>query len=224
MDPLDQQLTDAGEAWRRTQPESPDLDRLVARLEPARSRGWSSRLNVLVFAGLAVVVALAVAPTIGGLLQRGSTPPVGVPGPSASASQPLASPTPPAATPSAVVPTDDATVATQLVDRYEAALVAGDWATAFDLLATTSPTHDTGLSAFAAERDPFYASVDGRYVMGEPASVSDLAAYAPLVNGADGSRAYLIEVDYPAIGGNAGYEQFVVAPDPTGTWRIWPVR
>ena len=43
--------------------------------------------------------------------------------------------------------------------------------------------------------------------------------------GADRAKAWLIQVDYPALAGNnAGYEQFVVAPDSGGTWRIWPVR
>jgi hypothetical protein len=128
-----------------------------------------------------------------------------------------------AAAPSAS-PSEDADVVSELIGRYEDALVAGDWATAFDLLAATSPTHDAGASAFAAEREPFYASVGGQYTVGEPSRVTDLSAYAPLVEGADGSRAFLVEVDYPAIGGNAGYEQFVVAPDPSGAWRIWPVR
>jgi hypothetical protein len=35
----------------------------------------------------------------------------------------------------------------------------------------------------------------------------------------------LIDVDYTAVGGNnAGYALFGFAPDPQGTWRIWPVR
>ena len=36
MDPFDQRLTDAGAAWRQSQPEPPDLNRIVARLEPRR--------------------------------------------------------------------------------------------------------------------------------------------------------------------------------------------
>jgi len=229
MDPLDQHLTDAGRAWRQTQPEPPDLDRMVARLDHKRSRGLAPRIAIaFVAAGLALVVAVAVGPRIGGLLQHGSpAPAVGAGVPTAAPSQGPA--TRPSATPSAaaspsVSPSDDPDVVSELVGRYEDALVAGDWTTAFDLLAATSPTHDAGASAFAAEREPFYASVDGQYTVGEPSRVTDLTAYAPLVDGADASRAYLIEVDYPAIGGNAGYEQFVVAPDPSGAWRIWPVR
>jgi hypothetical protein len=62
--------------------------------------------------------------------------------------------------------------------------------------------------------------------MGTPTQqVPDWTTYAPLIHGADLSRAYLIEVDYPALSGNnAGYEQFVIAPDASGTWWIWPVR
>jgi hypothetical protein len=115
--------------------------------------------------------------------------------------------------------------ATDLVDRYEAALAAGKWQTAFDLLATASLTHEAGLATFASERAAFFDSVDGRYTIGNPARVSDWTTYEPLVAGAVRSRAWLIEVDYPALSNNnAGFEQFVVAPDSSGAWRIWPVR
>ena len=94
------------------------------------------------------------------------------------------------------------------------------------MLAPASPTRDLGFDAYAAERDAYFTSVAGRYTMGAPNhDVPDWTTYAPLIDGADLARAYLIEVDYPALSGNnAGYEQFVVAPDASGTWRIWPVR
>jgi hypothetical protein len=82
-----------------------------------------------------------------------------------------------------------------------------------------------GLAAYAAERAPYYASVDGRYAIGAPTQVPDWSTYAPLIDGADLTRASLIEVDYPAMSNNnAGYEQFVVAPDASSRWWIWPVR
>jgi hypothetical protein len=115
--------------------------------------------------------------------------------------------------------------ATDLVDRYESALVAGRWSAAFDLLAPTSLTREAGLKSFAAERAAFFDSVEGRYAIGDPARVRDWTEYEPLVTGAVRSHAWLIEVDYPALSNNnAGYEQFVAAPDSSGAWRIWPVR
>jgi len=219
MDPLDQRLTDAGITWRQTQPEPPDLDRMVASLDRRPSRGVAPRLAFVFAAGLLLLAAVAVAPGVGGLFQRSdNVVPV----------QPSSSPAPTAApsqAPSAV-PLSDADRSTALLDRYQAALVAGDYQAAFDLLAPSSPTHEAGLEAYAAERAAYYDSVAGRYTLGEPTrDVADWSAYAPLIDGADTARAFLIEVDYPALSGNnAGYEQFIVAPATDGTWRIWPVR
>ena len=115
--------------------------------------------------------------------------------------------------------------AVELVRQYEDALVAAKWQVAFDMLGTTSPTHESGFASFKDERAAYFDSVKGRYAIGDPARVTDWTDYAPIVDGADRTRAWFIEVDYPALAGNnAGYEQFVVAPDTTGTWRIWPVR
>ena len=68
MDPLDQHLTDAGAAWRRSQPEPPDLDRLVAGLGRPRSRVWSPRLAFVLVAGLILLGAVAAA-GVGGIFQ-----------------------------------------------------------------------------------------------------------------------------------------------------------
>lgn len=219
MDPLDQRLTHAGATWRQSQPEPPDLDRLVAGLDRPRSRAIAPRFALLLAAGLVLLGVMAVTPGVGGMFDRSvSGPPV------------TASSTPaPASPPRTAMPTSalsDAARATALLDTYEAALVAGRWESAFDLLAPTSPTHEAGLDAYAAERAPFFDSVAGRYTIGAPTQdVPDWTTYTPLIDGADVSRASLIEVDYPAMSGNnAGYEQFVVAPDASGTWMIWPVR
>jgi hypothetical protein len=222
MDPLDQRLTDAGAAWRQTQPEPPDLDRMIVALQRRRSGRFTGRLMYAFIAGLLLMTAIAVGPGVGGLLHQFQPPMTVVPNASPSAT-PSQTPASPAPSPSAS-PTDRET-ATDLVTRYETALVAANWQTAFDLLAPSSPTHEVGLDAFASERAAFFVSVDGRYVIGDPASATDWATYGPLAAGADRSRAWLIEVDYPALSNNnAGYEQFVVAPDSGGTWRIWPVR
>src|SRR3954447_20390978 len=66
MDPLDQRLTDAGAAWRQSQPEPPDLDRLVGGLDRRRSRVFSPRLAFVVVTGLVLLGALAVAGVGGG--------------------------------------------------------------------------------------------------------------------------------------------------------------
>ena len=229
MDRFDQRLTVAGAAWRQSQPEPPDLDRLVAGLEPRRAHGFSPRLAFVFVTGLLLLGAVAVAPGIGGLLQGPSNGlPVTATATPAPTATPVATPSQAPQTPAptaSVTPTDQA-IASALLDRYEAALVAGDWQTAFDMLAPASPTRGMGVAAYGAERGPYFESVAGRYAIGAPTrQVPDWTTYAPLIDGADVARAYLIEVDYPALSGNnAGFEQFVVAPDPSGTWRIWPVR
>jgi len=226
MDPLDQRLTDAGLAWRRTQPEPPDLDRMIVVLRQRRSGPFQGRPMYAFLAGLLLMAALAVAPGVGGLLHQLQSPgPAPTSSPSATPPAPSASPLPSAKPEaSAPLPGDSATAST-LVDKYEDALVHAKWSVAFDLLGPTSLTHQAGLSSFSSERSAFFDSVKGRYVVGAPSRVTDWTAYAPLVAGADRTRGWLIEVDYPALAGNnAGFEQFVVAPDATGTWRIWPVR
>jgi hypothetical protein len=183
-------------------------------------------------AGLLLLAAVAIAPGVGSFLHQLQPAPAVVatatPAPTASTLKTAATASPEPTATSLKTPSPsmtDAEAATDLVNRYEKALVAQDWPTAFDLLAPSSPTRQTGLDAFSSERAAYFASVGGEYVVGDPAQVTDWATYSPLVVGADHSHASLIEVDYPALSGNnAGYEQFVVAPDASGTWRIWPVR
>jgi hypothetical protein len=228
MDPLDQRLTDLGAAWRRSQPEPLDLDRFVARLDRRPSRAFPPRLMFVFVGALLLLSAVAVAPGVGSLFQglRNGPPVTATASPPAVTASPSSSPSQVPVTPAPSTQPSDLERATTLIDDYEAALVASRWQAAFDLLAPTSPTHATGLSAYSAERAPFFQSVAGRYTIGQPTrDVPDWTTYAPLIEGADTSRAYLIEVDYPALSGNnAGFEQFVVGPDAAGTWRIWPVR
>jgi hypothetical protein len=227
MDPLDQRLTDAGNDWRAAQPEPPDLNRMIAALPRRRSGFFEGRLMFAFLAGLLLMAAIAVAGA-GGILHQLTAPaPVPTadssPTPGATESSPQPSPASPEPSPS--ISLGDRETATALVDEYEAALVAGHWATAFDLIAPQSPTCLAGYNTFASERSSFFRSVAGRYTVGAPVQVTDWAGYTPLVQGADRSRGWLIEVDYPALAGNnAGFEQFVVAPDTGGAWRIWPVR
>ncbi|HET7473961.1 MAG TPA: hypothetical protein VFJ71_12605 [Candidatus Limnocylindrales bacterium] len=229
MDPLDQRLFDAGSAWRQSQPESPDLDRMVVALRRQRSGFIQRRLMYAFVAGLLLMAAIAVAPGVGGFLHLNQAPvPVATASPSATPAPSTPTPSPsttPKPEPSAPAALTDAERATELVHKYEDGLVSGRWQAAFDLLAPTSLTHQAGFASFREERAAFFDSVNGRYTIGEPSRVTDWTDYAPLVEGADRSRAWLIQVDYPALAGNnAGFEQFVVAPDAGGTWRIWPVR
>jgi hypothetical protein len=233
MDPLDQRLSDAGASWRQAQPEPPDLDRLVRGLDRHPRRLFSPRAALLLAASLVIVAAVAVAPGVGGVLNGwfAVPSPTATPSPAPTAS-PTATPTATSSGPSASPspspsgsPPSDAGQARNLVRAYETALIAGDWRTAFDLLGPASPKHEAGFAAFASERAAFYVSVAGRYTIGSTTVVRDPAPYEPVTKGADLSRAFLIEVDYPALtGNNAGYDQFVVAPDATGAWKIWPAR
>src|SRR4051794_31868062 len=218
MDPLDQRLTDAGAHWRSAQPRPPDLDRLVAGLDRGRGRPFPFRL-ALVAAGLIVLGALAVVPGAGGFLRGtdGTIPamPTAAPSPTAGACGPdTACPSPSTAASSPTAHPDDAAAAVAQVDRYEAALVAGDWQTAFDMLAPSSPTHEAGYAAYADERAAYYESVGERYVIGTP---------TPVDRGA--GPTFAIEVDYPALAGNnAGFDLFEVAQDSDGAWKITPSR
>ena len=177
-------------------------------------------------ARLFFIAALVAAPGVSGLLHHSQVPAPVAPGSAGPARTRAADvPTRAARQPSPSVTPSARKGASGLVDRYEAALVAGRWSAAFDLLGPASLTREAGLESFASERAAFFHSVDGRYTIGDPARVRDWSGYEPLVEGAVRSRAWLIEVDYPALSNNnAGYEQFVVAPDSSGTWRIWPVR
>jgi hypothetical protein len=228
MDPLDQRLTDAGLAWRRTQPEPPDLDRMVVALRRHRSGLFQGRLMFAFVATLLLAAAIAVAPGVGSFLQgqNHNPSPVVPASPSSTPGQPSARPSLPVSPkPSPSVAASERQLASDLVDRYESALVAGKWQTAFDLLAPTSLTHDAGFASFEDERAAFFDSVNGRYTLSDPKRATDWASYGPLTTGADRTKAWLIQVDYPALAGNnAGFEQFVVAPDASGTLRIWPVR
>jgi hypothetical protein len=229
MDPLDQRLTNAGAAWRESQPDPVQIERLIAGLERHPRRLFAPRAALLFAAGLVIVAAVAVAPGVGSFFNPVAT----VPTPSAATTPTPSATTSPSSTPSGAPasastrpsqPTD-AAAATTLIRTYEEALVAGDWRTAFDLLGPQSLTHEAGLASYATERAAYYESVAGRYTIGTATPVVDGTPYEPVTKGADLSRAYLIEVDYPAMAGNnAGYEQFVVAPDASGAPKIWPVR
>src|SRR4051794_39098039 len=133
MDPLDQRLTDAGHAWRGTQPEPPDLDRMIAAVRRRPATRFTGRLMFAFVAGLLLLATVAFAPGVGSFLQRfNNTIPVAVVTPSPSPSTPIAPPTPaiavpapPSPRPTPTAPLSDREAAANLVKAYEAALVAG---------------------------------------------------------------------------------------------------
>src|SRR3954453_4233609 len=124
MDPLDQRLIDAGAAWRRTQPEPPDLDRMVVALR--RPTGpFTGRLMYAFLAGLLLMAAIFVAPGVGGFLPQFQPPLPVAPtaSPSAAPSEAPETPPPsaiaaspsPSPSPSASAPASDRDLATDLV-------------------------------------------------------------------------------------------------------------
>ncbi len=123
----------------------------------------------------------------------------------------------------------DSAIASSLATRYERALVAGQWQTAWDLLAPASQKVPyTDYANFVYERSAFFKSVAGRFVVKPPshdatALTSWVASLLPLSANLD--RAFLIEVDYPALVTNpAGWTMLLVAPDESETWKIWVLR
>jgi hypothetical protein len=123
----------------------------------------------------------------------------------------------------------DATYAAALLERYERALVDGDWATAYAMLGAAQRSL-TSFRDFSIERSAFMKSVAGRFSL-EPGihdrqTIETWTADAVSTREADLARAFVITVDYPAIPAdtNANFEVFLVAPDRSATWWIWPLR
>ena len=126
----------------------------------------------------------------------------------------------------------DATTAARLVATYEGLAIAGDWPNAWALLA---PWARPTLADFTDDEGLYFRSVKGRWSTGPPQhDLSVLRQWLFAENepsrrigglGADLGRAYLVEVDYPAMAGNnAGWEMYLAAPDDSGTWRLWLIR
>ncbi len=149
--------------------------------------------------------------------------------PRSPGSEPTSSPAPSAISSATSIPSlSDASVAATVVDRYESALVNAAWPTAWSILGPEEQMQRASLGAFQAERTAFFASVHGRYTVGTPRSdLKELMGWLPAGAPASAiiSRSFLVQVDYPALSGNnAGWELFMVAPDPAGDWRLWQLR
>jgi hypothetical protein len=136
----------------------------------------------------------------------------------------------PTVSPSAVVAPDgqtlasDAATARSLVDRYEAACATGDYLTAWSVLAAFSQRVFPSFQSFAAERTRFFVATGPAYVVGEPRQ-DDPDVLAWLAKGQpvpDPGQAFSVEVTHPDAPDPAlRREVFVVAPDTSGTWRLW---
>ena len=129
-------------------------------------------------------------------------------------------------------PASDATIAARLVATYEGLAVAGNWPAAWALLA---PLERPTFAEFIADEGLYFQSVKGRWNAAPPQHDPTVlhqwlfAENEPTRRigglGADLGRAYLIEVDYPAMAGNnAGWEMYLAAPDAGQTWRLWRIR
>ncbi len=85
------------------------------------------------------------------------------------------------------------------------------------------------LADYTTERSAYFHSVAGRYTLSAPtndaAALTIWTSSPDPVRGADLSRAFIVQADYPELAdSNAGLEVFLVAPDVRGVWRIWVVR
>ncbi len=70
--------------------------------------------------------------------------------------------------------------------------------------------------------DSAKSDVRGPIIDPDSRSLADWITAAP---GANADLAFVATVDYPVLAGrNNGQEILVVAPDSTGSWRIWVVR
>ena len=123
----------------------------------------------------------------------------------------------------------DGAHAAALVERYERALVDGDWTTAYGMLAAGQRSL-IDFRDFRNERSAFMQSVAGRFslerVIHDRQTIETWTADAVSTREADLASAFVITVDYPAIAAdtNANFDVFLVAPDRNAAWWIWPLR
>ncbi len=199
------------------------------------TRRSSGPIGLLAAGAVAVVLLVALTlrgagpgpqpsqPAVGANPSVGTSPsPVASPSP---ASSPSPSPSAPAG-PSASAPSTAFANAAVVVDEYTKDLVDGNYAAAWALLAPDGPSRAQTFANWSAERAQFFRSVAGRYTVTEPPTgTAPLASWLanPWSSSIDQANAVLVEVDYPAVGGNAGYDVYIVNPTSTG-YAIYDVR
>lgn len=118
--------------------------------------------------------------------------------------------------------------ASGLADAYATALREGHIKAAWDLLAPEAREQLGGLTAYTAERTAFLETAEHEVTVGQPTQDPGLlATYTHDIAGGDIDlrRAWLVELDYPALGKEgASWDQLVAAPDRAGDWHLWWVR
>lgn len=113
------------------------------------------------------------------------------------------------------------------MEQYTAALVRGDYATAYGMLSPETQGQWQSLADYVSERSAFFKTVAGRYVVQVwPSDVGPITNWLTDSNRAfiDLRHAVLVEADYPALAlNNAGWELFIVSPGANGL-QIFQVR
>jgi hypothetical protein len=201
-----------------------------------RSHRSSGVLGLIAAGAVAVVLIVALALRGGGHGPQPSQPAVGA-SPTGNASpSTVASPSPtpsPAGSPSSEPTPGDSALpsvpyasAAAFVDQYTKDLVQANYSAAWALLAPDGPSRAQTFAGWSTERGQFFRTVAGQYTVGRPpAGTAPLASWlaSPWDASIDQAHAVLIEVDYPAVGGNAGYDVYIVNPTATGL-EIYDVR
>jgi len=148
-------------------------------------------------------------------LETASPTPAASPSPTAPART-----TAPVQTPTAA----EVAAARTAVDQYTAALVRGDYTTAWQMLA---PGSEPGLTfaEYKLERAGYFASVQGRYsVQAQPTDIGPITQWLPAPGVAiDLSHAVLVEVTYPGLAAYNVWDVYLVTPGANGL-QIYSVR
>jgi hypothetical protein len=119
----------------------------------------------------------------------------------------------------------DAEMASLVARAYVEELIAGRYADAWTRLAPRSQALWGSVEPYARERAAFYRGAGPEYRLSAPdSSEAALAAWLPAGFDGDRLRASVLELEYVRISGPAGLSVLVVAPDATGSWRIWIAR
>ena len=128
-------------------------------------------------------------------------------------------------------PATDAAMALDLAGRYETALAAGDWSTAWALLSQQSQATIGSLGAFETLGLAYNGQGGMAFELQEPTQDAALVAnflgaqQAAIASVADMSRGYLVFAQHPNVqAASAGTTGLYIAPLRAGGWRIWLVH
>ncbi len=193
----------------------------------------------LVIAAIAAALIFAGCSTAGSspTLAPNQTPTSTVGAATTTAPAPTATPTPEGSPSSSPAPTIASTPtpyptgapgAEAFVKAYENALIAGDYTTAWSMLAPAATSAWGTLSKYTGDRTAFMASAGKVYttVANPPAtlSITEWLKGTPFVGSVDKAKAVLVQVNWAALAkNNAGWEMWVVNPTATG-WELYEVR